>query len=116
MFNLSNNIIFECFKFVKCGGWYKSIVRVKIENIIFKDVRFKMVFDFRYCRSVWILEVEILELLGFGVNLNDVGGVVEFLNVLFVDNYVCDDNYGVGILFLEKDFVLLGGGVFIKLN
>ena len=115
-FNLSNNITFECLKFVKCGGWHKSIVRAKTENTILKDARFKTALDFRYCRSVRISEVEISESPGLGANLNDVGGVVEFSNVLFADNYARDDNYGAGISFSEKDFVPSGGGVSIKLN
>ena len=115
-FILSENITVEGIKFVKCGGWHPSSVEWK--NYSSREgARFKTALDFRYCRGLRISDVEISESPGLGANLYDVGGVVEFSNVLLADNHAQDVNDDVGIsLAGNTTYVHSGGGVNLKLN
>lgn len=56
--------------------------------------------------------MEILYFLGLGVNLYDVGGVVNVINSVFVNNLGLYD-YVIGI---KSELVYLGGGIFLMLN
>ena len=115
-FILSENITIEGIKFVKCGGWHPSSVEWK-NYYSLEGARFKTALDFRYCRGLRISEVEISESPGLGANLYDVGGVVEFSNVLLADNHAQDVNDDVGIsLADDTTYVHSGGGVNLKLN
>ena len=116
-FILSENITVEGIKFVKCGDWHPSSVESKKNNESFEGARFKTAFDFRYCRGLRISEVEISESPGLGANLYDVGGVVEFSNVLFADNHARNVNDDAGISLADNTtYVHSGGGVNLKLN
>ncbi|XP_029206741.2 uncharacterized protein LOC114970464 [Acropora millepora] len=116
-FILSENITVEGIKFVKCGDWHPSSVESTKNNASFEGARFKTAFDFRYCRGLRISEVEISESPGLGANLYDVGGVVEFSNVLFADNHARNVNDDAGISLADNTtYVHSGGGVNLKLN
>ena len=115
-FILSENITVEGIKFVKCGGWHPSSVEWKNYSSL-EGARFKTALDFRYCRGLRISDVEISESPGLGANLYDVGGVVEFSNVLLADNHAQDVNDDVGNCVAgNTTYVHSGGGVNLKLN
>ena len=116
-FILSENITVEGIKFVKCGDWHPSSVESTKNNASFEGARFKTAFDFRYCRGLRVSDVEISESTGLGANLYDVGGVVEFSNVLFADNHARNVNDDAGISLADNTtYVHSGGGVNLKLN
>ena len=117
-FILSENITVEGIKFVKCGDWHPSSVESKKNNnTSFEGARFKTAFDFRYCRGLRISEVEISESPGLGANLYDVGGVVEFSNVMFADDHARNVKDDASISLADNTtYVHSGGGVNLKLN
>lgn len=87
----------------------------------FDGVKFIVVLDFCYCRNIWFFNVEILFLLGFGLNCYDCGGFVNFIYSIFVDNVV----YFSNIIFMNEnlneddgflEYVYLGGGIYLGLD
>ena len=115
-FTLSENITFEGVKFRKCGGWHRSSENYRD----LKDAKFKTALDFRYCRNVLLSDVEISSSPGLGANLYDVGGVVNFTNSSFTDNYASNvsnnNNVRWESVTNNGSYVNSGGGVFILLN
>ena len=113
-FALSENITFVGVKFRKCGGWLSSSTEPTKNYPNLKDSKFKAALDFRYCRNLRIFDVEISSSPGLGANLYDVGGVVNFTNSLFADNYARGSNFTP--VTENGSYVYSGGGVFIVLN
>ncbi|XP_068686541.1 uncharacterized protein [Montipora foliosa] len=111
-FTLSENITFQGVKFHKCGGWHHSSEQYpKYPKL--KGLKFKAALDFRYCRNLRIFDVDISSSPGLGANLYHVGGVVNFTNCLFEENYARDNN---SIVNENGSYVYSGGGVNIMLN
>ena len=117
-FTVSENITFEGVKFLKCGGWHRSSVGVKRQYPNLKGAKFKTALDFRYCRNLKISDVEISSSPGLGANLYDVGGVVNFTNSLFSENYARENNYVRWETATENGslYVYSGGGVYVIFN
>ena len=117
-FTLSENITFEGVRFQKCGGWHEGSVDVDKNYPNLKGARFKTALHFRYCRNLRMSNVEISLSPGRGANLYDVGGVVNFTDSLFADNYASHDNINItqqsqsGI----RKYIYSGGGLFVQLN
>ena len=117
-FTLSENITFDGVTFRKCGGWHRSLFGAKKNYPNLKGAFFKTALDFRYCRNLKISSVEISLSPGLGANLYDVGGVVDFTNSLFTDNYAANDNNYVRWESVTEigSYVYSGGGVYFILN
>lgn len=117
-FTFSENISFEGVKFRKCGGWHQSSAELHEQYPYLKGAKFKTALDFRYCRNLRISNVEICSSPGLGANLYDVGGVVNFTNSLFADNYALNESSYDRWIFISRDgsYVYSGGGVNLMLN
>ena len=117
-FTFSENISVEGVKFRKCGGWHPSSAGMNEQYAYFKGAKFKTALDFRYCRNLRISNVEICSSPGLGANLYDVGGVVNFTNSLFADNYALNESSYDRWIFISPDgsYVYSGGGVNLMLN
>ena len=119
-FILCQNIAFEGFMLHGCGGWRESTVGVnKSAHAGQQGVKFKTALDFRYCRNARFTNIEISSSPGLGVNLYDVGGVVNFTDCVFADNKALSVNKSSnGSLqgFIEEGYVYSGGGIYMILN
>lgn len=117
-FTFSENISFEGVKFRKCGGWHQISAGLNEQYPYLKGAKFKTALDFRYCRNLRISNVEICSSPGLGANLYDVGGVVNFTNSWFVDNYAVNESSYDRSIFISPDgsYVYSGGGVNLVLN
>lgn len=117
-FTLSENISFKRIKLLKCGGWFESSYGTKKNYPDLHGAKFMAALDFRYCRNLWIFDVEISSSPGLGANLYDVGGFVSFTNSVFADNkaalkHISDEGNEWEQL---ARYVYSGGGVFVILN
>ena len=119
-FILCQDISFEGFMLHGCGGWRESTVGVnKSAHAGHQGVKFKTALDFRYCRNARFTNIEISSSPGLGVNIYDVGGVVNFTDCVLADNKVLSVNKSSnGSLqgFIEEGYVYSGGGIYMILN
>lgn len=124
-FTLSENIFFEGVKLEKCGGWHPSSVNSKKPYSGLDGVKFKVALDFRYCRDIRFLNLEISSSPGLGVNCYDVGGVVNLTNCVFSDNTAVNDHIltggsetsdAKGLQTERKEHVFSGGGIYMSLD
>ena len=121
-FILCQNIAFQGFMLHGCGGWRESTVGANKSahaGQSHQGVKFKTALDFRYCRDAQFTNIEISSSPGLGVNLYDVGGVVNFTDCVLADNKALSVNKSSnGSLqgFIEEGFVYSGGGIYMILN
>ena len=121
-FTLCQNIVFEGFLLHGCGGWRESTVGVNKSahaGHSHHGVKFMTALDFRYCRNARFTNMEISSSPGLGVNLYDVGGIVNFTDCMLADNKVHSVNKSLnGSLqgFIEEGYVYSGGGIYMILN
>ena len=125
-FILSDNIFFEGIMLQKCGGWHRSAVGAKKPYRGLNGVNFKTALDFRYCRNIRLDRVEISSSSGLGVNCYDCGGVVNFTNSVFADNFArysnatqTNQSLNLEDYFVadqSKNYVFSGGGVYLGLD
>ena len=118
-FSLSKNITLEGLKFRKCAGWHRSSVKKKKNHPNLRGAKFKAALDFRYCRNLWMYNVEISSSPGLGVNLYDVGGIVNFTHCLFADNFISKERIHAEWEDVSSEngkYVYSGGGVYVILN
>ncbi|KAJ7363215.1 hypothetical protein OS493_011496 [Desmophyllum pertusum] len=123
-FVFSDNIFFEGIKLQKCGGWHRSSAGAKKPYRGLKGVNFKAALDFRYCRNIRLVNVEISSSPGLGVNCYDCGGLVNFTHSVFSDNtalysnatFMNESPNAKRSLNGVKDYVYSGGGVYLALD
>ena len=121
-FILCQNIAFEGFMLQRCGGWRESTVGINKSahaGQSHQGVKFRTALDFRYCRNARFTNIEISSSPGLGVNLYDVGGVVNFTDCVLADNKALTVNKSSnGSLqgFIEEGYVHSGGGIYMILN
>ena len=117
-FTLSGNITFDGVKFQKCGGWRRSSVGVKKYYPGLKGAKLQVALDFRYCRNLRMCNVEVSSSLGLAANLYDVGGLVNFTDSLFADNFASNESVTLRSEYVSENtkYVYSGGGVFLILN
>ena len=121
-FILCQNIAFKAFLLHGCGGWRESTVGANKSahaGQSHQGVKFRTALDFRYCRDARFTNIEISSSPGLGVNLYDVGGVVNFTDCVLADNKALSVNKSSnGSLqgFIEEGFVYSGGGIYMILN
>ena len=125
LFVLSDKIFIERVKLQRCGGWHPSSVKAKKPYSGLDGVKFKVALDFRYCRNIQVVNVEISSSPGLGVNCYDVGGVVNFTNCIFADNTAANDENATnahrrsnvkGLRSEHIEYVYSGGGVYLALD
>ena len=121
-FILCQNIAFEGFMLQRCGGWRERTVGINKSahaGQSHQGVKFRTALDFRYCRNARFTNIEISSSPGLGVNLYDVGGVVNFTDCVLADNKALTVNKSSnGSLqgFIEEGYVHSGGGIYMILN
>ena len=118
-FSLSKNITLEGLKFRKCAGWHRSTVAIEKNYPNLRGAKFKAALDFRYCRNLRMYNVEISSSPGLGVNLYDVGGIVNFTHCLFADNFISKERMHPEWEDVSSEngkYVYSGGGVYVMLN
>ena len=120
-FILCQNISFEGFMLHGCGGWRESTVGANKSAHAGKShqgVKFKAALDFRYCRNARFTNIEISSSPGLGVNLYDVGGVVNFTDCVLADNKAISVNSLNDALkeSIKEGYVYSGGGIYMILN
>lgn len=118
-FSLSENITFEGVKFRKCAGWHRSSVGVKKNYPNLEGAKFKTALDFRYCRNLQMYNLKISSCPGLGANLYDVGGIVNFTNCSFTDNFISQERRhdgGEDVSGESGKYIYSGGGVYAILN
>ncbi|KAJ7363225.1 hypothetical protein OS493_011506 [Desmophyllum pertusum] len=119
-FILCQNIALEGLTLLRCGGWRESTVGINKSAHAgqkHQGVKFKTALDFRYCRNTRFTNIEISSSPGLGVNLFDVGGVVNFTDCMLADNKADNKSLNGSLQgLIEEGYVYSGGGIYMILN
>ena len=121
-FILCQDISFEGFTLHGCGGWRESTVGDKKSahgGQFHQGVKFRTALDFRYCRNVRLTNIEIYSSPGLGVNLYNVGGVVNVSDCVLADNKAVSVKKSLNEALeqsIKESYVYSGGGIYMILN